>query len=90
MCVGGWGGELEVSYLYDPDGVRRPSRLLFTECRRIRWDVHNPEDVPEAVRDGAVGVIGFELASESRDHALIHTDTFELAIWYGSYEVVDG
>ncbi len=79
-----WGSEILVSCLYDPLGATKPYQVLFTDCMALRWEVHSPE----YVRDSEADVIGFELISEARDHALIHTDIFELAIWYGSYKVL--
>ena len=79
-----WGSEVQVSCLHDPLGMRRPYRVLFQSCHRLDWSVHSPE----YVRDMEADVVGFELRSKARDYALIVTDIFELAIWYGSYEVV--
>ncbi len=79
-----WGSEVLVSCLYDPLGATKPYQVLFTGCTNLRWEVHSPEYVQDAEAD----VLGFELRSEARDHALIHTDIFELAIWYGGYEVL--
>ncbi len=79
-----WGSEVLVSCLYDPLGASKSYQVLFTDCTHLRWEVHSPE----YVKDSEADVIGFELISVARDHALIHTDIFELAIWYGSYEVL--
>ncbi len=79
-----WGTQVLVSCLYDPLGARKPYIVLLHGCSRIDWNVHTPEHAGDTEAD----VIGFEIRSEARDHALIATDIFELSIWYNNYEVV--
>lgn len=87
--VNKWGSEVVLSYLYDPDGLCKRYRLVYENCSMLRWDIYSQEDVIEAERDSLVAVIGYEIPSHDRDHALLVTDTFELAVWYGSCTVTE-
>ena len=79
-----WGAELLVECLYDPTGDRLPYSLVFKDCREIRWDVHDEEEVESELAD----LIGIHLGEEAHlKPALIHTDIFEISIVYGSFSM---
>lgn len=85
LHISKWGSEVTVSCLYDPMGSRKPYQVLFRDCHRLQWEIVAPEYVLDLEAD----VIGFEVeGNEQRAPSVISTDIFELAIWYGSYEVV--
>ncbi|MCL1475990.1 hypothetical protein [Argonema antarcticum] len=79
-----WGNEVLVECLYDPTGSSLPYSLVFKDCRKIRWDVHDEEEVHQPLAD----LIGIHLGEEAhRKPALIHTDIFEISILYGSFSI---
>ncbi len=82
--VGRWGTEVVVSCVYDPLGARKPYEVILSGCRRVEWSLIDAELVHELEAD----IIGFELVAEARDHAVMSTDIFELAVWYDKYEVI--
>ena len=84
VLVTKWGSDILVSCIYDPLGSRRPYQLLFKDCREVRWEVIQPEEVEDAEAD----LIGFSMgAAGHQDAAVIDTDLFELSVLYGSLTV---
>ncbi len=82
-----WGNELLLECIYDPTGDRSPYSLVFQDCREIRWEVHDEEEIKEPEAD----LIGFHLGEDAhRTAALIHTDIFEISILYGSFSIHKG
>ena len=78
-----WGGELILECLDDPQ-TRRPSHLIFTNCREIRWSLHDPEAVPDYEAD----VIGFcPGQAEYAEPVVLTTDIFELTVLYDQVEI---
>jgi len=82
--IGRWGSEVSLSCLYDPLGARMPYQVMFHDCTKMEWRVHSSQYTADAEAD----IYEFALMSSKSDHARIYTDIFELAIWYGSYEVL--
>jgi hypothetical protein len=71
--VSWWGNEVLLECIYDPTGDRSPYSLVFQDCREIRWEVHDEEEIKEPEAD----LIGFHLGEDAhRTAALIHTDIF--------------
>ena len=78
-----WGSEVSIQCLYDP-ATCQPYSLLFTDCREIRWNVHDSG----AIRDSEANLIGFLLGQEDHQQpAVITTDIFEIFILYGRFEI---
>ena len=82
LHVGRWGNELVVEGFDDPL-TRRQVRLVFRDCREIRWS--NYEVAPSEIEADVVGLCVGQ--SNYREPALITTDLFELSVLYGSCEV---
>ncbi|MBD2184233.1 hypothetical protein [Aerosakkonema funiforme] len=79
-----WGTEVLVECLYDPTGDRLPYSLVFKDCRAIKWNVHDEEEVEAELAD----LIGIHLGEAAHlKPALIHTDIFEISIVYGSFSM---
>ena len=90
-----WGNEFVLECLYDPTGKSLPYSLNFKDCREIRWEVHDPEEVGEPFAE----LIGIHLGEDSRlassqdnchKPALIHTDIFEISLLYSSFNIERG
>jgi hypothetical protein len=82
-----WGNQVLLECLCDPAGERLPYTLNFQDCREIRWDVHDPEEVGDLEAD----LIGISLGEDAhRQPAVIHTDIFEISIIYGNFSVQKG
>ncbi|UNU23803.1 hypothetical protein [Microcoleus vaginatus] len=82
-----WGNEVLLECLYDPTGERLPYSLVFQDCREIRWEVHDEEEIEEPEAD----LIGIHLGEDAhRTAALIHTDIFEISLLYGSFSIHKG
>jgi hypothetical protein len=85
IVVANWGRDVFVECIYDPLGVARPYRLVFNECRQIRWSVI--EDAENASEEPA-DLIGFLPGKHHyQQEALITTDQCEVAILYGRLDV---
>ncbi len=77
-----WGSSVVVSCLYDPLGSSQPYELIFRDCREVRWQVIELEDVQESTAD----LIGFSIgAGAYQEAAVLTTDVFELSIIYSSF-----
>jgi hypothetical protein len=84
VSVTKWGSEVLVLCLYDPLGSRQPYQLVFKDCREVRWEIFDLNDVQESEAD----LIGFSGGADChRDHAVITTDIFEVFITYGRFIV---
>jgi hypothetical protein len=66
VLVTKWGSDVLVSCIYDPLGSRRPYQLLFNDCREVRWEVIDPEDV----EDNEADLIGFSMGAAG--HRALH------------------
>jgi hypothetical protein len=78
-----WGGELVLECL-DDLLTRRPFQLVFTNCREIRWSLHDPEATPAEEAD----VIGFcPGQAEYIESAVLTTDIFEVTVLYDRVEI---
>jgi len=79
-----WGHDVAIECLYDPTGDRLPYILNFQDCREIRWEIHDPEEVHETFAE----LIGIHLGEGDRQKpALIHTDIFEISLLYGTFNL---
>jgi hypothetical protein len=82
-----WGNELCVNCLYDPLGSRQPFKLIFSDTREIKWNVHNTDDLEDAI----VALTGFILGDgKHRKPAILTTDVFELFVLYETLSVQIG
>lgn len=81
-----WGNEVLFECLYNPEAPS-PYVMVFKDCREMRWDVHDPEEVQDTFAD----LIGFHLGEDNhREPALIYTDIFEISLLYGSFTIHKG
>lgn len=79
-----WGTEVMLKCVYAPRGERLPYQLTFHNCQEIQWNVHDLESTSDLEAD----LIGLCLGKESyQQPAVIHTDIFELAIFYDNYSL---
>lgn len=86
VIVSKWGNEILIECVYNPI-ERVPYVMIFQDCRDIRWTVHDEEEVGEAEAD----IFGISLGEGShRKPAVIHTDIFEISIFYGSFSLHKG
>ncbi|MBV8887825.1 MAG: hypothetical protein JO235_28035 [Chroococcidiopsidaceae cyanobacterium CP_BM_RX_35] len=77
-----WGSNVVVSCLYDPLGASQPYQLIFRECREVRWQTVELENVHESTAD----LIGFSVgAGAYQEAAVLTTDVFELSIIYSDF-----
>ncbi len=82
-----WGNEVLIECVYDPTGDRLPYSLVFQDCRKIMWEVHDEEEIKEPEAD----LIGIHLGEDAhRTAALIHTDIFAISILYGGFSIHKG
>ncbi len=82
-----WGQELVFTCLYDPGDPGRPARvrLVFGDCRDIRWRVyaHLAPGADDAMPP--TPIINLALGSDThRKPAHILTDAFGLSVLYGT------
>ena len=59
--------------------------MIFHNCRKIEWDLIEPE----SVKDYEADVIDFVLGEKSYEkQATFYTDIFELSVFYGKLEII--
>lgn len=81
-----WGNEVLFECLYNPENPS-PYGMVFKDCREIKWDVHDSEEVQDPLAD----LIGFHLGKDNhQEPALIYTDIFEISLLYGSFTIHKG
>ncbi len=78
ITISSWGKDVLIDCTYHPD-ERLPFRLVFLNCREIKWLVDNPENSHELEAD----IIDFQSGeSAHRQPAFFYTDIFQLWILY--------
>lgn len=78
FSLNNWGKELVFDCLSDPE-FRKPCKLLFTNCRQLKWEFY---DFPETENEEA-DIIGFAQGKQKyMEPAILTTDFFEVFIFY--------
>lgn len=79
--VASWGAELIVNCKYEGG---RPFQLLFDDCQSIQWDMHSSPGEQDAAE-----VMGLFLGeADHKEAGIIYTDLFEIAVRYGTFDLV--
>jgi hypothetical protein len=84
ITISAWGSQVLLECIYDPTGDRLPYQLLFKNCREVRFEVHDLEEIGQCDAD----LIGISLGKNNHQKpAVIHTDIFEISLLYEKVEL---
>lgn len=75
--VSQWGNTILFRCLYDPD-VQSPYEIKLSECSKVRWSVHSPENIQENVL--TITDIQINSMEDNQQEFVMYTEVFELIV----------
>lgn len=73
--VSQWGNTIHFRCLYDPD-TQSPYEIKLSECSKVRWSVHSPENIKEELL--SIIDIQINMINDNQQEFIMYTEIFEL------------
>ena len=82
--VSQWGNTIHFRCLYDPY-IQSPYEIKLSECSKVRWSVHSPENIQENLL--SITDVQINSIKDNQQEFVMYTEVFELIIICNSIDI---